>query len=98
MHSFVRRRFGLWKPRNPQSFASQRRLLGPQADLGLDSCQTFEEDTFTAHCPLPPWTQGGQEKSFSPPSNDQACGFNHQNSYERVGTNSGARFGTFATY
>ena len=36
VQSFIRRRFGLWKPGNPQSFASQRRLLDPQADLGPD--------------------------------------------------------------
>ena len=36
VQSFIRRRFGLWRPGNPQSFASQRRLLDPQADLGPD--------------------------------------------------------------
>jgi hypothetical protein len=36
VQSFIRRTFGLWKPGNPQSFASQRRLLDPYADLGPD--------------------------------------------------------------
>lgn len=60
VQSFIRRRFGLWKPGNPQSFASQRRLLDPQADLGPDPFITpFRRMKRT---PSPPITVLGSDK------------------------------------
>ena len=54
VQSFVRRSFGLWKRGNPQSFASQRRLLDPQADLGPDPfISSFRRPRMT---PSPPAT------------------------------------------
>lgn len=60
VQSFIRRRFGLWKPGNPQSFASQRRLLDPQADLGPDPFITpFRRSKRT---PSPPITVLGSDQ------------------------------------
>ena len=60
VQSLIRRRFGLWKPGNPQSFASQRRLLDPQADLGPDPFITpFRRSKMT---PSPPITVLGSDQ------------------------------------
>ena len=56
VQSFIRRRFGLWKPGNPQSFASQRRLLDPQADLGPDPFISLSSFGRSKRTPSPPIT------------------------------------------
>jgi len=56
VQSFIRRRFGLWRPGNPQSFASQRRLLDPQADLGPDPFISLSSFRRSKRSPSPPIT------------------------------------------
>jgi hypothetical protein len=56
VQSFIRRKFGLWKPGNPQSFASQRRLLDPQADLGPDPFISLSSFRRSKRTPSPPIT------------------------------------------
>ena len=67
VQSFIRRSFGLWKPGNPQSFASQRRLLDPQADLGPDPfINSFRRSKRTPSPPITILDSDGEERRVAP--------------------------------
>ena len=67
VQSFVRRTFGLWKPGNPQSFASQRRLLDPQADLGPDPfISSFRRSKRTPSPPISILDSDAEERRAPP--------------------------------